>query len=280
MSLAATSWAWAQTHITAGSQRFVLLALADHCRRGGRIAYPSQGQLATMTGLTDRTIRGALRGLLASGAIRLKGKKGTTAVYELAITDVEAVAETDASNAEDISAFGATPAAGDAENFDAQCGKFRPAMRKISTLNPEKPSDITGIRELTGRNGDRARARRRVRKPDLPLPPNWQPNLQARLDAEGRGLDFASEAERFRAHHAAKGSLFCDWDAAFRTWMLNAVRWAAERAARTQGAGSGRSTSHWGSTDADDTFSDHVEGYASRRTTTSDGRLIINGGCA
>lgn len=35
--------------------------------------------------------------------------------------------------------------------------------------------------------------------------------------------------EAFKNHHVAKGSLFADWDAAWRTWVDNQVRWDTER---------------------------------------------------
>ncbi len=39
-----------------------------------------------------------------------------------------------------------------------------------------------------------------------------------------------SEHERFVNHHVAKGSLMADWEHAWRTWVGNAVRFAAENA--------------------------------------------------
>ena len=35
--------------------------------------------------------------------------------------------------------------------------------------------------------------------------------------------------ETFKNHHAAKGNTFADWDAAWRTWVDNQVRWDTER---------------------------------------------------
>lgn len=43
--------------------------------------------------------------------------------------------------------------------------------------------------------------------------------------------DLAEHTERFLNYHRAKGSAFKDWDAAWRTWMLNELRFARERAA-------------------------------------------------
>lgn len=33
----------------------------------------------------------------------------------------------------------------------------------------------------------------------------------------------------FKNHHAAKGSMFADWDAAWRTWVDNQVKWDTQR---------------------------------------------------
>lgn len=40
------------------------------------------------------------------------------------------------------------------------------------------------------------------------------------------GLDPAVEFEKFQDHHKAHGSLMASWDAAFRTWIRNAPRFA------------------------------------------------------
>ena len=56
------------------------------------------------------------------------------------------------------------------------------------------------------------------------LPEDWRPtDRHASFAAENR-LDTDAEAEQFRDHHTAKGSLMLDWDAAFRTWLRNAVK--------------------------------------------------------
>jgi hypothetical protein len=56
------------------------------------------------------------------------------------------------------------------------------------------------------------------------IPADWQPREQERQSAASKGLDCDSEAEHFRDHHTAKGEPMLDWDAAFRTWLKNAVK--------------------------------------------------------
>lgn len=42
-----------------------------------------------------------------------------------------------------------------------------------------------------------------------------------------------TECEQFVDYHLAHGTLMLDWEAAFRTWMRNAVRYRNERAERS-----------------------------------------------
>ena len=61
-----------------------------------------------------------------------------------------------------------------------------------------------------------------------PSPAHWA--LAAQL-----GVDLTHEGPQFVDHHTAKGSTFKDWDAALRTWIRNAARYAAQRAGTEPG---------------------------------------------
>jgi len=54
------------------------------------------------------------------------------------------------------------------------------------------------------------------------LPSDWLPTARHRERARTEGLDCDREAEVFREHHQAKGTLMLDWDRAFTTWLLKA----------------------------------------------------------
>lgn len=58
------------------------------------------------------------------------------------------------------------------------------------------------------------------------LPRDWTPRPQERDRASRTGLDCDAEAEKFRDHHTARANTMADWDAAFRTWLSNALRFA------------------------------------------------------
>lgn len=60
------------------------------------------------------------------------------------------------------------------------------------------------------------------RKPQTALPEIFEPNEIGMLRASEKHLDVQAELEKFRNHHAAKGSVMADWQAAWRTWVGNA----------------------------------------------------------
>ena len=70
------------------------------------------------------------------------------------------------------------------------------------------------------------------------LSSDWSPSRETRAKAVELGVDCDREAEQFRDFHTAKGSLFIDWEAAFRTWLRNAQKFAARGGSspRRQGA--------------------------------------------
>lgn len=56
------------------------------------------------------------------------------------------------------------------------------------------------------------------------LPDDFVPNGACKELAEKLGVDVDSELPKFRDFHLMKGTLGKDWDAGFRTWLNNAVK--------------------------------------------------------
>jgi DNA-binding MarR family transcriptional regulator len=81
MSVQATTWAWNQSTTT--TEKLVLLALADHAWPDGTHAYPSVGRLARMTGLTERSVRRAIAGLIEKDLIVREFNAGGTPDYRI-----------------------------------------------------------------------------------------------------------------------------------------------------------------------------------------------------
>lgn len=57
------------------------------------------------------------------------------------------------------------------------------------------------------------------------LPKNWNPNTAAMDFAVANNLDVKFEASQFKNHAEASGRTMKNWDAAFRVWLGNAVKW-------------------------------------------------------
>jgi hypothetical protein len=57
------------------------------------------------------------------------------------------------------------------------------------------------------------------------IPSDWKPSPDDCQYAEDKEIaDIEQVAEEFRDYHAARGSLFLDWHAAWRTWCRNQVK--------------------------------------------------------
>jgi hypothetical protein len=61
------------------------------------------------------------------------------------------------------------------------------------------------------------------------LPADFYPDATGVELAESTGVNIAIELPKFSDHHRAKGSVMKDWQAAWRTWARNAVKFAASR---------------------------------------------------
>lgn len=100
------------------------------------------------------------------------------------------------------------------------------------------------LNNLRTKNSSSAEGKSR-KKPARPMPDIFPASDAMRAYAEKRGYKFEippcfafnkarpgpaqAMFETFKNHHAAKGSTFADWDAAWRTWVDNQVRWDTER---------------------------------------------------
>lgn len=65
------------------------------------------------------------------------------------------------------------------------------------------------------------------------VPSDFVPDQTAVGIAASTGVDLKAELANFLDHHAARGTVFKDWQAGFRTWLRNAVKFGQ----RGQGAG-------------------------------------------
>lgn len=66
---------------------------------------------------------------------------------------------------------------------------------------------------------------------------DFTPNDAGTKAASDAGIDIKAEIARFIDHHSAKGSVMADWQAAWRTWVSNAVSFGrgSKKAVKTSG---------------------------------------------
>jgi uncharacterized protein YdaU (DUF1376 family) len=128
---------------------------------------------------------------------------------------------------------------------NAKAAKTKETPPSNATILPEQNSSKRLAPTLTLtpipiREETEAKASVGRKRAETELPPEWVPNERNVADAEARGFsqqEISDEADRFRDHHLARGSRFRDWNAAWRTWLGNARKFANGRVAG--GAASG-----------------------------------------
>jgi hypothetical protein len=100
--------------------------------------------------------------------------------------------------------------------------KYRESQR-------DAPLRVTGSNDSVTRNESNVGEEKPSRKrPATPAPDTWTPNDKHRELAAALGLSCDVLASEFLDWHRSKGNVFADWDAAFRTWMRNATKFAQQ----------------------------------------------------
>jgi hypothetical protein len=170
-------------------EKLVLLALADWANDDG-VAWPSIVQLAKKTGCGERTVQRTLRQAEINGLLVRKEVTGKGCSYRI-----------DPRHA-------GTPAT------KSPVPESAPTP---ATLAPNTP--VHTIPQKTASSS---------RKRATGLPANFHPVMSGKTAATVDGwppgrLD--DELEHFAAHHLAKGTTSFDWQASWRTWVVNSKKW-------------------------------------------------------
>ena len=67
------------------------------------------------------------------------------------------------------------------------------------------------------------------KQPQTPWPETMNLSDEMREYGSLHGVDAEVEFDSWRDHHLAKGSMFADWGASFRTWCRNAEKYKNEK---------------------------------------------------
>ena len=211
MALSLITKAWPIVMQT--GRKFVLVALCDAANDDGA-CFMCVETIAYKCGMGVRTVQGHLIDLEATGFIWRDARLGRSSIYSVNVVVLEdaeknplwvkrqLMKRTPAKTA----GVSKTPADSAPPPAEVAGAPAEPAPIPVS-----QPSPIR-------KNNNKAR--------QCVLPDGFMPNKTAEAMASEMGLDIAAELSAFQDHHAANGSTFKDWQAAFRTWLRNAVRFA------------------------------------------------------
>ena len=86
--------------------------------------------------------------------------------------------------------------------------------KRIAPTQPNPTKDKSFVPKSDGKNGK-----------STSIPASWKPNENHTEFAKANSLNVTHEAEQFKNHAEATGRKMKNWDAAFRVWLGNAVKW-------------------------------------------------------
>lgn len=88
MSIEVMSWVWKQSKAT-GTDKFVLLAIADNAWDDGSNAWPSVGTISRKTGLSTRTVQRCIQNLHDIGELKTIDRPGHSNLYRVVMGNSE-----------------------------------------------------------------------------------------------------------------------------------------------------------------------------------------------
>ena len=216
------------THV----QLRVLLAIGSFTGKD-EAAFPKQQTIADMLGLARETVNRAIGALKRFGYIEVEAQKRPDGGQKESLywvkLDPLGQPPCDATVTPPVTLSDHTPC-------DVQESHPRTFHKNDTTEQECSVVDARGASPPESPEPKKSSGRVRGIARKTQIPPNWAPGITAYAFASKSGLsreEINHEADQFRNSAAASGRTYADWDAAFRTWLGNTVKWRAERAARS-----------------------------------------------
>jgi len=211
-----------------GGEMLTALALADHASDDGTRVFPGIKALAEKTRQSERTIQYQLRRMEESGWLILvsagNGGRSMTSEYRISLDWIKGA---------EIAPF-QKGASDDEKGATGDTKGCKPAQERVQPVAPANNRHRTISEPSLNLPAAAARA-----KPSrgTTVPSDFAPDQTAVGIAADTGVDLQAELANFLDHHTARGTVFKDWQAGFRTWLRNAVKFGQQRG---QGAGAPR----------------------------------------
>lgn len=201
---------------TKSGEYLMMLTISNHAHPDGGGVFCSIATLAREAHMTTRNAQILIRKLHALGELKIEPGAGPNGVNMYAIN----LPEGGLCNPYEL------PASEGDENFS---GAKNPAKEGVKNFQVNK--DININKE----NKNKTRVKRFAFDKDTPIPEDFciTAELYAWADEKGhQHIDRLLDA--FIAYHQAKGSKYKDWQAAFRTWVMNDAKFSASRQTSNQ----------------------------------------------
>lgn len=192
------------------TEKMVLMCLCDFANDDGSNCWPSVPTLARKCSKSERTVQAAIQSLQKMGFLKIQERAGTSNSFSL--------------NPRKICA--PTPA------------EVAPRKNCAPQKTTNTPAESAPKPPRTTNNSKGARA----------IPDDWVPDdfqegakCQKVIDDWPPG-ELEMQVEQFKANHKAKGNTFDDFQAAWKTWVLNSRKFGIARPANDRQPPSNRNT--------------------------------------
>lgn len=230
---AVKGWQGPPTH------KYVLMCLADGAGDDGAVPAwrSSAGSICSWTCLKRTAVTEALKSLEAAGLVAVDRPRGQISTIRLVFEVVDELPNPPGKRC--------TPADGvPRETVDHPPGKRQGVPRQTVGSTPGNghltPLHQTPDLHLVGQQVVE-QSKPVIKKPPTKkktrLTDDFLPNETGMRYASDREVDAGTEVQSFKNHHQSKGNTFLDWQAAWRTWCDNAVKF---RQSRAPASGAGR----------------------------------------
>ncbi len=207
-----------------GGERLLALALADCANPDGTRIFPSVETLAEKTRQSVRSVQYQLRRMEESGWLILvsagNGGRSMTREYRISLDWIKGAEIAPIQKGAIHDEKGATDDTKGCNPEQETVQRVAPANNRHRTISEPSLNRSAAAAPAKPNRG-------------CALPTSFEPDQTAVDMATKSGIDLQAELANFLDHHTARGTVFKCWQAAFRTWLRNAVKFGQ------RGAGSG-----------------------------------------
>lgn len=209
-----------------GGEMLLALALADHADDGGNNIFPSVQKLAAKTRQSERTVQYQLRRMEESGwLLRVghgNGGRSQTTEYRISPLWLKGAEIAPIQKGATYDEKGATDDTKGCNLEQERVQPVAPANNHHRTINEPSLNRVVAAAPTKPSRGTVA-------------PSDFMPDQTAHDIAASTGVNLQAELANFLDHHTARGTVFKDWQAAFRTWLRNAVKFSSHAPASCRG---------------------------------------------